>query len=180
MIITRDDLKEYLDYEKALYNYTLIELITGDQKVYNWKFIRLLRKCEYYYNNRKSSAWHKFCYIWYRRRKNILGVKIGVEIWENSFGKGLLIHHNGSIVVNRDARIGENCQLHGDNCIGNSGRTEINDVPKLGSNVDIGVGAKIIGNVVIANGIKVGANAVVTKSFSIENSTIIGIPAHLK
>ena len=50
-------------------------------------------------------------------------------------------------------------------------------VAKGGDNVDIGVGAKIIGGVTIADNIKIGANAVVTKSFYEEGITLVGVPA---
>ena len=176
MIQTRNDLKEYLRYEKKLYPNTLADILTKDQRTYNWKYIKLLRLCEYYYNNRRRSIFDKLLYLCYRRRKNVLGAKIGVEIWENSFDKGLVIHHNGSIVVNRDCRIGKDCELHGDNCLGNAGEGRL--CPTLGDNVNVGVGAKIIGKIEIANGIKIGANAVVNKSFSEEGITIVGVPAH--
>lgn len=176
MIKTKKDLKEYLAYEKPLYPNSTADILTKDQRTYNWKYVKYLRKCEYYYNNRQKSVFNKIMYIWFRRKKNILGAKIGVEIWENSFDKGLVIHHNGSIVVNRDCRIGMNCELHGDNCLGNAG--EGRNCPTLGDNVNIGVGAKIIGKIKIADGIKIGANAVVNKSFDEPNITIVGIPAH--
>lgn len=175
MIKTRKELKEYLEYEKKLYPNSLADILTKDQRTYNWKYIKFLRKCEFYYNNRKKNVFYKFMYVYYRRKKNVLGAKIGIEIWENSFGKGLVIHHNGSIVVNRDCKIGNNCQLHGDNCLGNAGSGR--HCPTLGDNVDIGVGAKIIGEIYIANGVKIGANAVVNKSFYEENITIVGIPS---
>ena len=38
-------------------------------------------------------------------------------------------------------------------------------MPCIRENVDVGIGAKIIGGVTIADEIKIGANAVVTKSF---------------
>lgn len=176
MIQTREDLKEYLDYEKKLYPNTVADILTNDQRTYNWKYIKYLRKCEYYYNNRKNSLFAKVMYIWYRRRKNTLGSRIGVEIWENSFDIGLVIHHNGSIVVNRECRIGKNCELHGDNCLGNAG--EGANVPTIGNNVNIGVGAKIIGKITLADNIKIGANAVVNKSFYEPGITIVGVPAH--
>lgn len=47
----------------------------------------------------------------------------------------------------------------------------------LGKNVDLGIGAKIIGGVTIADNIKIGANAVVTKSFTEPGITIAGVPA---
>ena len=175
MIQTKEDLKEYLEYEKKLYPNTAADIITNDQRTYNWRYIKYLRKCEYHYNNRHGSVWHKLLYLRFRRRKNILGSRIGVEIWENSFGKGLVIHHNGSIVVNRECRVGENCELHGDNCLGNAG--EGSNVPILGDNVNIGVGAKVIGKITLGDNIKIGANAVVTKSFIESGITLVGIPA---
>ena len=100
-----------------------------------------------------------------------MGVFIGVEIPENVFGEGLIIHHNGSIVVNG--------QLHGDNCIGNVGKSDsLTDCPQIGNNVEIGVGAKVLGGIIIADNIKIGANAVVTKSFDEKGITLVGIPAH--
>lgn len=175
MIKTINDLREYLKYEKKLYPNTIIDKLTKDQRTYNWKYIKYLRICEYFYNNKNRSIFDKICYVFFRRRKNALGSKIGVEIWENSFQKGLIIHHNGSIVVNRGCIIGENCELHGDNCLGNNGFG--NNCPELGNNVNVGVGAKIIGKIKIANDIKIGANAVVNKSFEENNITIVGVPA---
>ena len=62
-----------------------------------------------------------------------MGVFIGVEIPENVFGEGLIIHHNGSIGVNGSSRVGKNCQLHGDNCIGNVGKSDsLTDCPQIG------------------------------------------------
>ena len=170
MIKTRKELKEVLRIEKELYPNTLFDYIVNYQRIYNWKYIKLLRKCEYYKNNNR-----KISYLLYSRKKNNLGKKIGIEMWENTFDSGLIIHHNGNIVVNGQAKVGKNCQLHGDNCIGNSKLGS--GFPKIGDNVDIGVGAKIIGDVFIANGIKIGANAVVNKSFYEENITIVGVPA---
>ena len=100
---------------------------------------------------------------------------MGIEIGPNCFGKGLQIYHIGSIIVNSGVRAGENCKLHGGNCIGNNGRTL--DVPHLGNNVDIGYGAVIIGPVEITNNVIIGANAVVTTSVLDKGKTCVGIPA---
>ena len=175
MINTKKELKEYLEYEKKLYPNSDADIITKDQRTYNWRYIKYLRKCEYHYNNRKKNVWHKIAYIWYRRKKNVLGSRIGVEIWENSFRKGLVIHHNGSVVINRNSRVGENCELHGDNCLGNIGKGP--ECPTLGDNINVGVGAKILGGVYLADGIKIGANAVVLSSFDEPGITIVGAPA---
>lgn len=91
------------------------------------------------------------------------------------FGKGLQIYHHGSIIVNGKARVGENCQLHGNNCIGNNGKTW--GAPVIGNNVDIGFGAVIIGEIELADDIKVAAGAVVVKSCTVSGTTLAGVPA---
>ena len=65
--------------------------------------------------------------------------------------------------------------MHGANCIGNAA-TDFT-APQLGDNIDIGVGASVIGNVTIADGTRIGAGAVVTRSVLEKNTTIAGIPA---
>lgn len=73
-------------------------------------------------------------------------------------------------MVNGWARIGKDCQLHGDNCIGNNGKSL--KAPRLGNRIDIGVGAKIIGDIELADDIVIGAGAVVNKSFLTPGITI--------
>lgn len=62
--------------------------------------------------------------------------------------------------------------------IGNKGDfVNSNKAHIIGDNVDIGVGAKIIGPVRVADNVKIGANAVVTKSYEIPSAVLIGVPA---
>ena len=136
-----------------------------------WRYVRALRITEYHYNKG-----HSIRYWIYQRRKNILGSKLGITIWHNTVGEGLKIWHYGSIVINGHAKIGKNCQLHGENCIGNKGDFD-NRAPVLGDNVDVGIGAKIIGDIYIADDVRIGANAVVTKSCNTKGAVLVGIPA---
>lgn len=66
--------------------------------------------------------------------------------------------------------------MHGMNCIGNKGVAN-SGVPVIGDNVNIGVGAKIVGDVYIADDVSIGANAVVTKSCYEKGEVLVGIPA---
>ena len=59
--------------------------------------------------------------------------------------------------------------------IGNKGKKD-SKCPVIEDNVDIGIGAKIIGGVRIGKNSTVGTNAVVTKSFP-EQSILVGAPA---
>ncbi len=133
--------------------------------------MRALRYTEYYYNCNK-----KVLYFFAQRKKNRLGAMLGITIWHNTVDAGLKIWHYGSIIVNGHAKIGKNCQLHGDNCIGNKGG-ESYEAPSIGNNVEIGVGACVIGDIFIADNVRIGANAVVTKSCYTEGATLVGVPS---
>lgn len=145
-----------------------------DAEYYIYLYLKYLRIMEYYING-KSSFYSKLMTLVYERKKNSIGNKLGFYIQPNCFEEGLTIYHHGSIIVNNEARIGKNCKLHGNNCIGNNGVTS--GCPKIGNNVDIGFGAVIIGDIIIADNIKIGANAVVNKSFTEHGITIAGVPA---
>ena len=51
--------------------------------------------------------------------------------------------------------------------------------PRIGNNVFIGAGAKILGSVYIGNNVKIGANAVVTKDVP-DGSTVVGVNKIIK
>ena len=60
------------------------------------------------------------------------------------------------------SEIGENCLIFHEVTIGtNAGSPEL---PKIGKNVDIYVGARVLGEVEIGDDAKIGANCVVTNS----------------
>lgn len=178
MISNKDRLIKVLKLEKAMYfkDMSYFEsFVTSDQSYYVYKFIRYLRKTEYYHNLSKTNRLFKIGYLFFRRKKNILGLKLGIEIWDNSIDEGLMIYHAGNIVINGGAQIGKNLKLHGNNCIGNNGHTM--SAPVIGNDVRLGVGAKIIGDVYLADGITVAAGAVVISSFFEKGITIAGVPA---
>jgi serine O-acetyltransferase len=180
VIQTKNDLQRFLSVERGAYLYggrkdTIIAYLTDDPRAQIWRFQKRLRICEYRYNNRHRSPLHYMMFLWARKRKNSLGMRLGFEISENIFDEGLRLYHCGNIVVNGDSRIGKNCVLHGANCIGNAAKDFA--APQLGDNVDIGVGASIIGNVTITDNVTIGAGAVVTRSITQKNTTVVGIPA---
>lgn len=180
MIKTKDDLNEYIAadndwYQPKNWKTRLIDAITSSSYRVLKKYLKLLRKTEYHLNNSAGSRWHTYLYWYYEGRKNRLGQKLGIEIYPNCFGKGLQLWHAGGIVVNPNARIGENCVLHGNVCIGNKGRADI--VPVIGDNVDIGFGAVVVGEVYIADNTVIGANAFVNKSVNETGHLIAGVPA---
>ncbi|MEG6568015.1 serine acetyltransferase [Thermoanaerobacterium saccharolyticum] len=59
------------------------------------------------------------------------------------------------------------------------GTSHIYEVPKLGNNVYVGAGAKIIGPVKIGDNVVIGANAAVVNDVP-PNCVVVGIPAKIK
>lgn len=142
-----------------------------------WVFQRLLRKIEYYKNCKKSIFYRPYYYYLYLMF-HLLRTFLGFYIEPNVFGPGLSISHPGTIIVNGNARIGENCRIHVCTVIGiKAGSEDENLTPKIGNNIYIGPGAKIFGDIKIADGIAIGANSVVNKSFTEPNIGIAGVPA---
>lgn len=174
MISTKIELKNCLKIEESRYflskKLKIRERLLGSENYFLWKYLKWLRLEEYHYNSN-----HFFRFIYCLRIKNRYGRKINVCIPRNTLGEGAMIWHSG-ILINKEAKIGKNCQLHGDNCVGNKGR-ESKNAPFIGDNVDIGVGAKIIGEINIADNIKIGANATVVDSCNESGAVLVGIPA---
>lgn len=129
--------------------------------------LRILHKCAKFDGGGKRLFW--------KMVNHHYSIKLGFTIPVNTFGKGLNIHHYGCIVVNDNARIGENCNIQQGVNIGQNYGSE--NVLTIGNDVYIGPGAKIFGKVTIADGCVIGANAVVCKDFLEANKIIIGVPA---
>lgn len=189
MIELKKDLLNLIEYEKSLYsNYmfkTKIRKILAfikEEPIYEiMKWQILSRKTDYYkYRiDNNPSIIEKMMYIYYIKRRNHISKYLGLEIGTENIGKGLMIYHYaGGCVINGGSRIGENCHLHGNNCIGNAGPHDLR-CPIIGDNVMLGVGSKVIGFVKVANNVKIAAGAVVVKDILEEGCTVAGIPAKI-
>lgn len=89
-------------------------------------------------------------------------------------GKGLRIHHFGGIIFHSSVKMGEHCTIYQGVTIGDKGGWGA--PPKIGNNVLIGAGAKVLGDITVGDNTAIGANAVVVASVP-DNSIAVGIPA---
>ena len=92
-----------------------------------------------------------------------------------SFGKNFHIIHPISIVIHPDVVIGNNVGIMHEVTIGTRGSTS---APKIGNNVFIGAGAKIIGDITIGDNVDIGANTVVLSDIP-DNSLVVGNPGRI-
>ncbi|MFD1771938.1 serine O-acetyltransferase [Sphingobacterium suaedae] len=151
-----------------------VDSFLKSEQYYIRRYVSFLRKEEFY----TFHAPNKLLRYYYQRRKNLLGVKLGFFIPAGCFESGLKIYHYGSIIVNPKARIGKNCTIHGNCCIGSKG-TFPDDSPRIGDQVDIGQGAQVLGGITIADGVKIGAGAVVVHAVLEPHVTVVGVPAKI-
>ncbi len=94
-----------------------------------------------------------------------------------TIGAGFRIHHFGGIIFHPTVIIGTNCTVYHGVTIGDRGGE--GNAARIGNNVLIGAGAKIIGEIIIGDNCIIGANAVVTKNMP-ENTVAIGSPCQFK
>ena len=92
-------------------------------------------------------------------------------------GKGFLIYHFGGIIFLKSVEIGDFCTVYHEVTIGDRGG--YGGAAKLGNNVLVGAGAKIIGEVQIGDNCKIGANCVVTKDMP-ARTVAFGNPAQYR
>lgn len=88
-------------------------------------------------------------------------------------GIGLMIPHPTGIVIHPEAVIGPDCLIMSCVTIGTRGNR---GVPVLGTHVDVGSGAKILGGVRIGDRAVIGANAVVVRDVR-AGATVVEVPA---
>lgn len=103
----------------------------------------------------------------------------GVDIHPAAqFGRGIMLDHATGFVVGETAVVGDNCSfLHGVT-LGGSGKETGDRHPKIGDNVLIGAGAKVLGNIRVGHCSRVAAGSVVLRDVPPE-TTVAGVPAKI-
>jgi serine O-acetyltransferase len=100
----------------------------------------------------------------------LYSIELGSEI---TLGHGVYFVHSLGTVVGQASVIGKACVFYGNNTVG-GGRDS--GSPRLGMNVKIGAGARILGSVDIGDSASIGANAVVLKDVP-RFTVAVGVPA---
>ena len=140
---------------------------------------RLLLQLLYRYMPLRAMAWYRLaCWCQQKRIPLLYGLltrwiysRFGLELWGEIAGGLYVTHTVGTVIAVQE--MGENCSVIAAVTIGL--RTEWG-FPRLGDNVFIGAGARVLGDIHVGNNAKIGANAVVLHDVPAD-TTVVGIPA---
>lgn len=173
MIKTKKELREYLEADKIALGICLKKPRLFRDEL--WKFQRLYRKTEYYWNNRNRSMIHRiiatFMMLYYRKKSRQRCCEIPI----NCIGKGLAIWHGYNIIINDTAKIGEFFGISANTNVGQAHGV----APIIGDNVTMCMGSCVLGGIRICNNVTIGAKALVLKNVNEEYVTVGGIPAKI-
>lgn len=111
-----------------------------------------------------------YIYNIYKYRK--LSIKLGFSIDKDAFGYGLVLPHNGTIVVGEGNKIGNYALINVCTCIPKN-RIQIGDY------LFMGTGAVMSGHIKLGNNVCLGANSVMMKDCEEGNAFFAGVPAKI-
>jgi len=100
----------------------------------------------------------------------LFGVEIARDV---ELGEGVVFVHTVGVVIGGDAKVGDRVVFLGSNTLGTLGKK---GYPRIGNDVVIGAGARILGPVHVGDGASIGANAVVLHDVP-PGTTALGVPA---
>lgn len=176
MITSLKEYKYYIKQDELANGGKHRFLYIGDEIKLYLKYIRQREYISYLKHKKGKNFFLNICDGYLRYKIHKLGIKLGFGIPINCIGPGFRIDHFGFCAINSNAKIGKNCHVYGDVTIGQKNPNNALS-PKIGDNVVIGAGARIIGPVVIASNCIIGANAVVVDSVMEKGKVVAGIPA---
>lgn len=167
------------DYFQLMSNtkYTTVQLINGMiiKIITNASFkITFWFRLGSYLRTKKNPLWKPFCFIVaviYKHNQFKTGIQLPLG---TKVGGGIVFPHYGCQIIHYASSLGENVQIFQGVTIGSMrGR---GGAPKIGSNVILFSGARVIGDITIGDNCVIGAGAVVTKDVP-SGCVAAGVPA---
>ena len=114
----------------------------------------------------------------YKFLYKIVQILTGIELpCEVPVGRNFRIDHFGDIIISGFAAFGDDCIVRNGVTVGLK-RIDEFCAPQIGSHVNIGAGAKVLGKITIGDNVDIGANAVVLTDVP-DDHVAVGIPARI-
>lgn len=163
-----------------MFNHIRADLVTykGDWAAQGFWVMLVYRFGRWRYGVRPAIVRKLFSLLYriaYKGVQIITGIELPCEV---NIGKNFVIDHFGGIVVSGYASFGDNCRIRNGVVVGLR-KVDHPCAPKIGNNVDIGAGAKVLGDIRIGDNVAIGANAVVLCDVP-DNHMAVGVPAQIK
>lgn len=144
------------------------------ESYYVRKYLKVLRKLEYYQCHSSGNIFNKALFFFYSLRHQQLSNKYKIYIQPHTVGKGLYIPHFAGGLYLNCVKMGDYCTVSSNVIIGNKGSQDNRAL--IGNNVELTVGSKVIGKVNIGDNAIVCPNSVVIKNVP-ANCIVSGVPA---
>lgn len=111
----------------------------------------------------------------FRHCRNSYGIELPYSV---RVGRGVVIEHQGGIVIHGDAIIGDRCIIRQGCTLGLRRLEDAFAAPVLEEGVQLGAGAVLLGRITIGRGATIGANAVVLEDVP-AGALAVGVPARV-
>ena len=95
-----------------------------------------------------------------------------------TIGRRFFIDHGAGVVIGETAVVGDDVLMYHQVTLGGTSLEKTKRHPTVGSNVLLGMGAKVLGNITVGDGARIGANAVVTRDVP-PNTSVVGVPGRI-
>jgi len=112
--------------------------------------------------------------VLYRLVEWVCGISLPYTV---KLGRRVRIWHHGGMILHAES-IGDDVHIRHNTTFGVARIHQNDELPVIGSRVDIGCGACVLGKVVVGDDAVIGANAVVVNDVP-ENAVVGGVPAKL-
>ncbi|MBB6122488.1 serine O-acetyltransferase [Sphingobium subterraneum] len=111
----------------------------------------------------------------FRHCRNVYGIELP---YTARIGRGVIIEHQGGIVIHGNTVIGDNTIIRQGCTFGVRRIDRPGEAPVVGCNVNIGAGAALLGAIHVGDNAAIGANAVVLHDVP-AGALVVGMPARV-
>ncbi len=123
--------------------------------------------------------WNHGFFLLARWLSQVARLLTAIEIHPGAeIARRLFIDHGLGVVIGETSIVGNDVTLYQGVTLGGTGKEHGKRHPTIEDDVVIGSGAKVLGNITVGRNCRIGAGSVVLRSVP-ENSTVVGVPAHI-